>query len=153
MVAARHIDKAGRLSQTPASKYEASVYGALCGDLQTMLAVCEGDWESTAWAYTRALFDLRVDAVVNTGKVLDDVSNFEPGEVVRDPTELETTLYRARATVFRVVVAGRWWIISRRRALLSLEQGAQLVRRALDRKQALRVGTSVRGALETPSVD
>ena len=91
MVAARHIDKAGKLSQTPAAKYEASVYGALCGDLQTMLAVCEGDWESTAWAYTRALFDLRVDAVVNTGKVLDDVSNFEPGEVVRDPTELETT--------------------------------------------------------------
>ena len=40
MVAARHIDKAGKLSQTPAAKYEASVYGALCGDLQTMLAVC-----------------------------------------------------------------------------------------------------------------
>lgn len=89
MVAARHIEKSGKNAGSQAAKYEASVYGALCGDLQTVLAVCEGDWESTAWAYARALFDLRVDAVINTGKVLDEVANFEVGHVVRDPTELE----------------------------------------------------------------
>jgi len=91
MVAARHIENAGKMSQAPAAKYEASVYGALCGDLQTVLPACEDDWESTAWAYARALFDLRVDAVINTGDVLDDPPNFEPGHVIRDPTELETT--------------------------------------------------------------
>lgn len=91
MVAARHIEKAGKTSHSPAAKYEASVYGALCGDVQTILTACEGDWESTAWAFMRALFDLRVDAVINDGRVLEDVADFEVGRVVRDPTELEDT--------------------------------------------------------------
>jgi nuclear pore complex protein Nup107 len=89
MVAARHIAKHGKLSQLPTAAHEASVYGALCGDVQTMLGACEGDWESTVWAYARALFDLRVDAVVNKGRILNDVANFEPGEVIRDQTEIE----------------------------------------------------------------
>jgi len=89
MVAARHIAKSAKLSPQPSSLHEASVYGALCGDLQSMLPACEGDWESTTWAYMRALFDLRVDSVVNTGKVLSDVADFEVGEVIRDDDEIE----------------------------------------------------------------
>ena len=89
MVAARHIEKHGKLSQLPTAKHEASVYGALCGDVQTVLGACEDDWESTAWAYMRALFDLRVDSVINAGRVLDDVANFEPGEVVCDQTPVD----------------------------------------------------------------
>jgi nuclear pore complex protein Nup107 len=89
MVAARHIAKSAKLSQLPLAQHEASVYGALCGDLQTMLTACEGDWESTTWAYARALFDLRVDSVVNSGRVLSDVADIEVGEVICDENEIE----------------------------------------------------------------
>jgi len=34
------------------SKYEAALYGALCGDVVRMLPACD-TWEDEAWAYCR----------------------------------------------------------------------------------------------------
>jgi hypothetical protein len=34
------------------SKYEAALYGALCGDVKAMLPACDS-WEDEAWAYCR----------------------------------------------------------------------------------------------------
>ena len=50
-----------------AVKYEAAVYGAVCGFVPPVLAACGGDWESAAWAHFRALLDLRVDAALEAG--------------------------------------------------------------------------------------
>ena len=62
-----------------AARYEAAVYGAFAGDLRPMLGACEGDWESSAWAYFRALLDVRVDAAVegrDPGRVFDQSHSF-----------------------------------------------------------------------------
>ena len=58
---------AANANASPAARYEAAVYGAFAGDLRPMLGACEGDWESSAWAYFRALLDVRVDAAVEVG--------------------------------------------------------------------------------------
>jgi hypothetical protein len=34
------------------NKYEAALYGALCGDVRAMLPACDS-WEDEAWAYCR----------------------------------------------------------------------------------------------------
>jgi hypothetical protein len=34
------------------NKYEAALYGALCGDVRAMLPTCDS-WEDEAWAYCR----------------------------------------------------------------------------------------------------
>jgi hypothetical protein len=36
------------------NKYEAALYGALCGDVRAMLPACES-WEDEAWAYCRCV--------------------------------------------------------------------------------------------------
>ena len=50
---------------TAASRHEAAVYGAFAGDVRATLSACDDDWESSAWAYFRALLDARVDAAVD----------------------------------------------------------------------------------------
>ena len=42
-----------------------AVYGAFAGDVRATLSACDDDWESSAWAYFRALLDARVDAAVD----------------------------------------------------------------------------------------
>lgn len=37
------------------NKYEAALYGALCGDVRAMLPACE-TWEDEAWAYCRCVW-------------------------------------------------------------------------------------------------
>ena len=41
------------------------MYGAFAGDVRATLSACDDDWESSAWAYFRALLDARVDAAVD----------------------------------------------------------------------------------------
>eukprot|EP00798_Chlamydomonas_sp_ICE-L_P004835 gene4835-34588_t len=52
-------------SEAPASspKFEAALYGALCGNLSAVLPVCN-NWEDACWAYCRAWLDLRTDDLI-----------------------------------------------------------------------------------------
>lgn len=43
--------------------YEAGIYGSLCGDLTSMLAVCE-TWEDAVWAHARCYLQLKAEKKV-----------------------------------------------------------------------------------------
>lgn len=43
-------------------EYERALYGALCGDISSVLPVCE-TWQDQLWAYFNALVQARVEKV------------------------------------------------------------------------------------------
>jgi nuclear pore complex protein Nup107 len=47
--------------QPVVSKYERALYGALSGDLQSVLPACE-TWEDQLWAHVNHLLETRIDA-------------------------------------------------------------------------------------------
>ncbi|KAF6260753.1 107-domain-containing protein [Scenedesmus sp. NREL 46B-D3] len=58
---------------TPGNRWEAAVYGALCGHVTAMLPVCS-NWEDEMWSYCRAWLDLQSDCML-----LDGVEQQLPG--------------------------------------------------------------------------
>eukprot|EP00775_Hariotina_reticulata_P011330 gene11330-11480_t len=51
---------------TPGNRWEAAVYGSLCGHLSRVLPVCSS-WEDEAWAYCRAWLELKTDHLLLQG--------------------------------------------------------------------------------------